>query len=137
MEGNVNQDGSFSYRWIDSSHRTADNTAVTRINLPGLPNGNVPGLRLRDFDLRFQLRVVCYPGEIGTSGDSLPDINGNLLKDAVHSGSDLQRIDLTMMQIRLGFGQFEIGLGNRHSRCHGSLRIFVTLLFYLKVCCQF
>src|SRR6201993_5578975 len=104
MESNVNQDGSFSHRWIDASHRAAHNTAVTHINLPGLSNGNVPGLRLRDFDLRFQLRVVCSPGKIGTSGDSLPDINGNLLKNAIHPGSDLQRIDLTMMQIRLGFG---------------------------------
>src|ERR1700740_3812620 len=116
MEGNVNQDGSFSYSGIDASHRAAHNTAVTHINLPDLPNGNVPSLRLRDFDLRLQLRVVCYPGEIGTSGDSLPDINGNLLKDAVHPGSDFQRIDLTVTQIRLGFGLFEIGLGDRHSR---------------------
>src|ERR1700757_5283737 len=137
MEGNVNQDGSFSHRWIDSSHRTAHDTAVTHINLPGLPNGNVPGLRLWDFDLRFQLRVVRYPGQISASGDSLPDINGNLLKDAVHPGSDLQRIDLTVTQIRLGFGLFQIGLGDGHSRSHGSLSELVTLLFNLEVCCQF
>src|SRR5215472_8264392 len=109
MEGNVNQHGSFSYRRIDSSHRAAHNTAVTHINLPSLTNRNVPGLRLRDFDLRFQLRVVRYPGEISTSGNSLPNINGNLLKHAVHPGSDLQRIHLTVTQIRLGFGLFEIG----------------------------
>src|ERR1700757_4414767 len=107
MEGNINQDGTFSHGGIDSSHRAAHNTAVTHINLPRLPNCDVPGLRLRDFDLRFQLRVVRYPGEICTSGNSLPDINGNLLEDTVHPGSHLQRVDLTVTQIRLGFGLFE------------------------------
>src|SRR5436853_3493163 len=114
----VNNPGAIDDGRVKAADFSRDDT-IARVHLSILPEGDVLGLCLRDFQLGFESPGLCGFRQSRARRNSLAHLHQQFRNNAVDTGADFERFDLAFLQLEHGTKLVDFSSLRRELSLHG------------------